>query len=211
MNTFARRTALGLATAVATTSVAGVALSSPAAAAPGTQSLAAVLDADGNKLDKNSRDFDIVDRAVRVVLKNKPESPVAVLADGDVRLTAFVPTDRAFFRLVKDLTGTAPDSEKAAFGAVKSFGVDTVETVLLYHVVPGTTIKSGQAADADGAELTTAQGGTLVVDVTENGIFLADADTDDRDPKLIAALLDVNRGNKQIAHGINRVLRPIDL
>ena len=105
-----------------------------------------MLAADGNKFDKNHGDFDVVDRAVRTVLGAKPDSPVGVLADGDTRVTAFIPTDRAFIRLVKDLTGTAPETEKAAFEAVAGFGVDTVETVLLYHVVSGVTINSKEAA-----------------------------------------------------------------
>ena len=78
---------------------------------------------------------------MRAVLKAKPDSAVAVLADGDTRLTAFVPTDRAFRRLVTSVTGDRPASEKAAFGAVASLGVDTVESLLLYHVVPGATVK----------------------------------------------------------------------
>ena len=40
-------------------------------------------------------------------------------------------------------------------------------------------------------------------------ISLRDADTNSRDPRVTVA--DINAGNKQIAHGINRVLRPIDL
>ena len=43
---------------------------------------------------------------------------VAVLADGNTRLTAFLPTDRAFQRLVKDLTG-----KKFGVPAVKRPGV----------------------------------------------------------------------------------------
>jgi hypothetical protein len=88
--------------ALAATSVLGAA---PAHAAPGTTCLADVLAADGNQLDRNWGDFDIVEKAVYAVLAAKPDSPVAVLADGDVRLTAFVPTDRAFRSLVADLTG----------------------------------------------------------------------------------------------------------
>ena len=42
-------------------------------------------------------------------------------------------------------------------------------------------------------------------------VRLADADKDDLDPRAILPLLDINRGNKQVAHGINRVLRPLDL
>lgn len=206
----ARLTAVGL-----TAALASSALATPATAAaaerPGTTSLATVLDADGNRFDRHWGDFDVVDRAVRWVLAEKPDSPVAVLADGDTRLTAFVPTDRGFRRLVNDLTGTPPETERAVWQAARSVGADTVETVLLHHVVPGVKINAAKAAESDGAELTTAQGGTVEVDVRDTGIFLLDADADDRDPKVIARLTDLNKGNKQIAHGINRVLRPVDL
>ena len=204
----ARTTALGLGAALAATALTGL-TTAPANAAPGTTSLAEVLAADGNKFDKNHGDFDIVDRAVRTVLAAKPDSPVAVLADGDTRVTAFIPTDRAFIRLVKDVAGTAPETEKAAFQAVAGFGVDTVEAVLLYHVVPGVTINSKKAAESDGAELTMASGGIVTVHVSDQGIRLEDADTDDRDPRV--TVTNINKGNKQIAHGINRVLRPINL
>ena len=40
-------------------------------------------------------------------------------------------------------------------------------------------------------------------------VKLVDADTDDADPYVIKA--NINKGNKQIAHGIDRVLRPINL
>ena len=84
---------------------------------------------------------------MRTVLDAKPASPVAVLADGSTRLTAFLPTDRAFRRLVRDLTGTAPDTERAVFTAAATLGVDTIEQVLLYHVVPGQTLTSGKVAE----------------------------------------------------------------
>ncbi|HET7736207.1 MAG TPA: fasciclin domain-containing protein [Nocardioidaceae bacterium] len=207
-----RTAAIGVTTLLASAAIA-VPAAAPAAAAPGTTSLATVLAADGNRFDRNHRDFDILDRAVRTVLKAKPGSPVAVLADGNVRLTAFIPTDRAFMRLVRSLTGKTPATEKATFAAVASVAdVDMIETILLYHVVPGVTIRSKAAAQADGAVLPTAQGGTLTVNVRPNSrIFLRDKDKDAANPELIPALLDINKGNKQIAHGINRVLRPIDL
>src|SRR5690242_9961605 len=66
---------------------AGVALA-PAASAAGTTSLASVLAADGDTFDRSWYDFDIVDQAVAAVLAAKPDSPVAVLADGSVPLTA---------------------------------------------------------------------------------------------------------------------------
>lgn len=40
-------------------------------------------------------------------------------------------------------------------------------------------------------------------------VQLRDADTDDRNPYVVQASL--NKGNRQIAHGIDRVLRPLDL
>lgn len=118
---------------------------------------------------------------------------------------------RAFRRLVTDVTGNRPATEKEAFLTLKTVGVDTIEAVLLYHEVPGATIDSTMAAESDGAELTTAQGDTIEVDVTESGIVLIDQDADDVDPRLIMSKLDLNEGNAQIAHGISQVLGPIDL
>jgi uncharacterized surface protein with fasciclin (FAS1) repeats len=134
-----------------------------------------------------------------------------VLANGHTRLTAFLPTDRAFRRLVRDLTGTAPDTERAVFAAAATLGVDTIEQVLLFHVVPGQTLTSGKVLKADNVELVTAEGGDIRVNVRRAGIFLRDDDPDDQNPRVIPSLLDINRGNRQIAHGISEVLRPVNL
>ena len=200
--------ALGATTIVAATAVPAAANGSES----GETSLVEVLDADGNTFDKNWNDFDIVHRAATTVLGANPESDVAVLADGSAPLTAFVPTDRAFRRLVFDLTGERPAREKATFEQVAELGVDTMETVLLYHVVPGSTIAYAQAKQADGATLTTAAD-DLPIEVNVRGerVMLRDLDTDDLNPKVLMDARDVNEGNKQIAHGINRVLRPVDL
>ena len=178
----------------------------------GTRSLAKVLAADGTSFDHNWRDFDIVEKAVLTVLKAKPDSPVAVLTQGKKRVTAFIPTDAAFRRLVTDLTGHTPQTERATFKAVASVAdVDTLETILLYHVVPGATITSAQAAKADGAKLKTAQGGVIKVNVTKNGIRLIDRDPDAANARVLPRALDINKGNRQIAHGISQVLRPVNL
>jgi len=174
------------------------------------RSLAAVLTSDGNKFDHNSHDFDIVTQAVLAVLKAKPSSPVSVLTHGKTRVTAFVPTDQAFRALVFDLTGKWLKKESNVFAVVASLGIDTVETVLLYHVVPGATITGRAALRSDGAALTTAAGPAITVDVIcRHWVTLKDADTNDRNPTVVA--FDINKGNKQIAHAINRVLRPVDL
>lgn len=194
---------------------AAVLSAAPAQAAPtGTRSLAKVLAADGNRLDRNWGDFDIVDKAVRAVLAEDPSSDVAVLADGDVALTAFLPTDRAFRRLVEDLTGDRKGTEKGVVKAVVAAAgdVETLEAVLLYHVVPGATITYKQAKGADGLVLDTAlPDGTIKVRIRNHRVALQDVDTDSRNPRVIRTLKNLNKGNVQIAHGIDRVLRPIDL
>jgi uncharacterized surface protein with fasciclin (FAS1) repeats len=171
-----------------------------------------VLAADGNHFDHNWGDFDVADRAVRTVLRARPHSPVAVLADGSQRLTAFVPTDRAFRRFVFQLTGHRPATEKRTFARIaKLVDVDTLETVLLYHVVPGATITYAQAKRSDGARLDTAAGKKLGVRVRHGDVWLVDRDRDDRNARVLPWRKNINKGNRQIAHGIGQVLRPVDL
>jgi uncharacterized surface protein with fasciclin (FAS1) repeats len=203
------RIAAGL---TATVVVAGGLLANtaaPASASQGHRSLAA----DGHHFDHNWRDFDIVDKAVVTVLKAKPNSPVGVLAKGNVRLTAFLPTDAAFRRLVTSLTGRKTTTERATFRKIaKLVDVDTLEAILLYHVVPGATITAAKASKADNAKLTTAAGITVKVNVKRDGsIALIDKDPNSRNARVVLPKTDINKGNRQIAHGIDRVLRPADL
>jgi uncharacterized surface protein with fasciclin (FAS1) repeats len=200
---------------LASATLGAAALTSPAhAAAPthhglGHRSLAQVLAADSG-YDHNWADFDILEKAVTTVLAAKPDSPVKVLTQGRTRLTAFIPTDRAFRRLVRDLTGRTPRTERGTFRAVTRLAdVNTLEAILLYHVVPGSTVTSDSVMKLDGAMLTTAQGGTVTVRIHRGGVRLVDQDPDARNAKVVA--VDINKGNRQIAHAINRVLRPIDL
>ncbi len=199
--------------------VTGVGLATPADASvrhdrAGNRSLAQVLAKDGTKLDRNWQDFDILEAAVVAVVTAKPTSPVALLTDGSVRLTAFLPTDQAFRDLVGDLTGKRPRTEKKVVNQLlKLAGVDTIETVLLYHVVAGATLASPKvvAAAKKGTRLTTAQGGTVKVVSRKGNITLKDKDPDLANPVVILNGVDINRGNKQIGHAIDRVLLPIDI
>jgi uncharacterized surface protein with fasciclin (FAS1) repeats len=213
-------------TRTATAAVASVALAGglAVAAAPsasagdlGNKSLGSILLADGDEFDNNPWDYDIVTQAALAVLANNPNSNVGLLLDGSVPLTAFLPTDRAFDRTVTDLTGTSAGSEEATFGVVASLGLDKVEEILLYHVVPGATITSSDALASDGARpATAADGATFKVDVQEKadggfGVRLVDNKPGVRNPWLVMDRLDINIGNKQIAHRISRVLLPADL
>lgn len=212
MNT--RHTAkLGLAGLV-TAAVAGTTLAAPAhaqesSAEPGTRSLAKVLGADRG-FDRNWHDYDILEKAVLTVLKAKPSSPVSVLAKGNQRVTAFLPTDAAFRALVKDLTGTQRKTERGTFRALARIAdVDTVESVLLYHVIVGKTLGAKKIVKRDGKAIKTALGATITVKVKGKKVILVDQDRNDRNPRVV--VVNINQGNKQIAHGIDRVLRPIDL
>ena len=212
------------ATAAAALAASGLALAGtagPANAAPtaatakaatGTTSLAAVLTKGGVGFDKNWNDYDIVTAAVLAVLKAKPSSKVAVLTKGNVAVTAFIPNDRAFQLLVKSLTGKTLVRERDVFAAVAKLGIPTVEAVLLYHVVPGATITSAQALKANGANLKTALGSTIHVAVYRGPVIsLWDKDRNSRNPRVILSQVDINKGNKQIAHGIDRVLLPLNI
>jgi hypothetical protein len=182
---------------------------------PGTRSLAQVLTSDGNRFDRNWSDYDIVTEAVLAVLAAKPDSPVGLLTDGSVPLTAFIPNDRAFQLLAYDLTKKWPRTEEKTFTSlVSAVGVPAIEQVLLYHVVPGAAITKRAAVNANGAVLTTAQGGTIRVRVYSRYlpiVELRDKDPNDVNPFLDPRALDINAGNRQVAHGILFVLRPQDL
>lgn len=159
--------------------------------------------------DKNWYDFDIVTQAVLLY----PDL-VEAASDPSASLTAFLPNDRAFQVLVLDLTGKWVGSEKGVFDAVASLGLPTVKTVLTYHLVPA-KISATDALAADGAELTTLQGGKVTVDVTKpelSQIRLRDLDPNDGDPGVVYSKFNYggSLANGYI-HGISLVLRPADL
>jgi uncharacterized surface protein with fasciclin (FAS1) repeats len=209
MSLHSRLTALAVACGLV---AAPLALAAPAAqATPGTTSLAEVLLADTNKngeptFDSKGRDFDILTAAVLAVLANDPYSPVSVLADGDVRLTAFIPTDAGFARTAKDLGISARSEARLTNKLVSALGIDGIEEVLLYHVVPGVKVNAKTARQSDGVKLSMANGQTVTVNVKKDGIYLRDRAKGVANPKVVVT--DINKGNKQIAHAINRVLLP---
>jgi hypothetical protein len=189
----------------------GVAAAAPAQAAGHSTSLFDVLAADLKNgkpsFDTKGTDFDILTAAALAVLGEKPDSPVGLLADPSFKLTAFIPTDNGFKRTAEDL-GLHIRNEKALANAlVATLGIDGIEQVLLYHVVPGVKITKAQALKADGAKLPTALGPTIEVDVRKTGaIVLKDA----AKPFPRVTIPNINRSpaNQQIAHGIGRVLLP---
>lgn len=208
-STIKRATALGAAALIGATAL--IAAPAANAANDGTTSLASVLGVGKAKFDSNPADFDIVTKAAEAVLANKPDSPVALLADGKTALTVFAPTDQAFLNLASALSNRTIKTEAGAFKVVAGLGIDTVESVLLYHVVPGATILSGDALKANGAKLETALDGKVIrVRVTDKpAIILGDYAPKLANPRVILSAVDINKGNKQVAHAINAVLLPI--
>ena len=203
-----RATAVGAAAGALALSL----IAAPASqAAEGTTSLATVLKAGQAKFDKDFADYDILTKAVEAVLAAKPDSPVKVLADGNTAVTAFIPNDQAFINLASALTGKKVSSESAAFTAVAGLGIPTVEQVLQYHVVPGAAILSADALKANGAKLKSALNGKTIgvrVNASAPSITLVDKAPNLGNPKVILTQVDINKGNKQVAHGINGVLLP---
>lgn len=205
------RTKISRAAVAGTAALIGLAALAPTAqAAEGETSLATVLKVGQSKFDRDYADFDILTKAVETVLGAKPNSNVKLLADGMTALTVFAPTDQAFMNLATTLSGKKVKTEAAAFKVVAGLGVDTVENVLLYHVVPGSTILSQDALKANGAKLKSAvDGKTIGVKVTSKpAIILSDYAPKLTNPQVILTKVDINKGNKQVAHGIDGVLLP---
>src|SRR4051794_29729534 len=93
---------------------------------------------DPSGFDRRWFDYDIVTQAILLF----PDL-VAAASDPNAQLTVFLPNDLAFPRLVADLTGTWPPHRTATFDAVAALGIDTVRTVLTYHIIAGSPIGTG--------------------------------------------------------------------
>lgn len=170
--------------------------------------LTEVLNLKSASFDNNFSDFDVFTSLWMDVWGQLPESAIQVISDGNTALTAFVPTDRAFQRVVKHLTGKKLKSEARIAAAVMSLGAKTVEKVILYHVVVGDPILSPDALEANGAKLNAASGQTIGVRVSGTTITLVDKAKKHTNAKVILSAVDINKGNKQVAHGINQVMLP---
>ena len=134
-------TALGVSAVLAAPLASAAPASTPSAtsatsatSSTGTRSLAEVLTSDGNTFDRNWYDYDIVTEAVLAVLAAKPDSPVKVLTEGSVPLTAFIPNDRAFHVLLADLTGGWAWTEQSATALVNA--VPAAEPTVTLDVAP---------------------------------------------------------------------------
>jgi uncharacterized surface protein with fasciclin (FAS1) repeats len=174
----------------------------------GLNPLTEVLNVSEFGFDKNAADFDILTALVLDVMGQRANTPVVALSDGNVSLTAFIPTDRAFRKLVKALTGVRYAKERKVYNAIYGLGMETVEKVLLYHVVLGDPVLSSVAVTLNNVAVPTALGPTVKVIFTGSELRLRDKDRDRVNPQVILSRVDLNAGNRQVAHPINGVLLP---
>lgn len=200
-----RRTVCALACTLAALVPIGAGAAAPASAEPGDRSLVDFLAADSG-FDKNAQDFDVLDRYVRVMSRRHPDGELRYIADGDRRATMFLPTDLAFSRLVRSVTGRTPTSERATWRAVRDLGLFNVEDRIVYHVVLDRTINRNGLLAARGTRIDVLSGGNVAVYVRDGRVVMGDDNLDARNAVVTAS--NVNRGNKQVAHAIDRVMRP---
>ncbi|WP_299777237.1 fasciclin domain-containing protein [uncultured Formosa sp.] len=117
---------------------------------------------------------------------------------GNGPFTVFAPTNQAFVDLLNQLDG---------FNSLSDFDTEAgkamLTTILQYHVVAGAAVNS--TALSDNQEITTVQGETLTVDLTD-GVYIEDATE-------IAAMVttaDVDASNGVI-HIIDKILLPQEI
>lgn len=200
----------GIALALAA-AVTPIATASPAGAAtPPTLADVLLYDSatDGaNGFDRRWNDYDIVTQAALLF----PDL-VAAASDPNASLTALLPTDQAFRALATELTKQYYSSEADVFAAVASLGTDTVKAVLTYHLV-GAKLDPATVLSSDLVQVTSLSGAAWTVDVINARraiVQFVDGDPNARN----AFLYQPNVGGvlaNGYAHGVDRVLRPLDL
>jgi uncharacterized surface protein with fasciclin (FAS1) repeats len=146
--------------------------------------------------DSNGKDYDLLIQAVLY-------TELAGALSGDTQLTVFAPNDRAFQKLVADLTGSdeLPSEADALAAIVETFSKEQITDILLYHVTAG-ALDSAAVLGSD--SLTMLNTGTVMPRFPG---FLGDETAALRDPKLVNKAYDIVASNGYI-HTINRVLVP---
>ena len=174
----------------------------------GINAVSTVINIEEFGLDSNLADFDIFTMLALDVMGKRPNSRIWRMADGFFPLTAFVPTDRAFKKLVKSLTGVSYDRERKIYEAARSLGTDKLNQIILYHFVFGDPLLAEDVLAANGNLLTTPRGATFRVVYDGTLLKLRDKDRNRINPRVILDRVNLNEGNNHVIHPINGVLIP---
>jgi uncharacterized surface protein with fasciclin (FAS1) repeats len=216
-----RNVSLALVGAALTTAIAVPAVSAATPVNAPAGSVLDLLEADGTAFDGNWYDYDILEAAARVVVSapDKGTSTVLQLANPEAALTVLAPNDRAFQVLAHQLTGKWFGTEAGVLNGIavaitdglKADLEDTLEAVLLYHVIGGKNTFA-DVKSLTGKSVATVGGGSIGIKYYPwlNLVVLRDADTDDANPWVVNSKRNIAVGNS-IVHGISLVLRPINL
>ena len=206
-----QRIALGVAAAALTMSSLSFLAPSPVTAA-GNATIADVLLSDSAKdgpdgFDRRWNDYDIATQATLLF----PDL-VAAASDPNASLTLLAPTDQAFRLLATSLTKKTYKREADVFAAIASLGLETVKTVLTYHLV-GAKLDPATVLNSDLVQVPTLSGSSFTVDVINKRaafVQFVDGDPNARNAFLTKVSIGGTLANGYI-HGVDRVLRPLDL
>lgn len=175
----------------------------------GTVPLAAALNLSAPAFDSNWQDHDILVHVINRVLAAKPTSSLAVLADGTVPLTVLAPDDFAFRSLAgyRNGRGVVLSTEARVYAFIAKLSINTLERVLKYHVVPSEVLGAVDLLAANGLSLPTVEGSPIRISIATS-VRLLDVSSVKRESLVRLSDLDINKGNRQIAHSISAVLLP---
>jgi len=178
-------------------------------AALGTVSLAAALKLDAPAFDSNWQDHDILVHLLKRVLDAKPDSPLKALADGTIPLTVLAPDDLAFRALAgyRNGRGVILSTEARVYAFIAKLNINSLERVLNYHVVPFEVLDALALLSSNGLSLPTVEGAPIRVSIATS-VRLVDVSAQQRSSLVRLSDVDINKGNRQIAHSLSAVLLP---
>lgn len=209
MNLIMMRTRRGL-IGLAAVFIVGIYLSATTAIANGGTNFVGFIAAEA---DKPKGNFNTIGNVVLALAQNGYFTNYDLTALTTADITAFLPTDFAFRRLVADLKGVSvwkvQESEVIPFLA-GALGLDAIANVVKYHIFAGGRVdyKTALSLDSNRGAGTNVSvpmynGGSLGID--RRVIFLQLKDNGGNNPWVIGA--NINAGNA-LVHAIDKVLLP---
>lgn len=178
-------------------------------AALGTIPLATAMKLDAPAFDSNWQDHDILVHCINRVLAAKPDSTLNSLLDGTLPLTVLAPDDLAFRGLAayRNARGVILSTEARVYAFIAKLHINSLERVLKYHLVPYEVIGAIDLLTANGLTLPTQEGSPIRVSIATS-VRLVDVSAQKRESLVRLSYLDINKGNRQVAHSISAVLLP---